>query len=208
MPDSQFLNLLAEKYPNRREARAEIINLRAILALPKATEFFLSDIHGEYEAFRHFVRSGSGMIRMRIDEIFGDLLTESERDDLAALIYNPEAEMKRREKSEHDFDAWCKVAIRRLIAICRIVSNKYTRSKVKKRLPELSSYIMDELLFADDVADRHRYYDEIIDTIIEYGAAREFIDDMAETISNLTVDRLHIIGDIFDRGPGAVINLK
>ena len=200
-PDIKYLKLLAEKYPNRRRARTEIINLRAILALPKATEFFLSDIHGEYDAFQYFVRSGSGMIRMRIDEVFGNILTESECDDLAALIYNPEAEMKRREKSEHDFDAWCKVAIRRLIAICRIVSNKYTRSKVKKRLPELSSYIMDELLFADDVADRHRYYDEIIDTIIEYGAAREFIDDMAETISNLTVDRLHIIGDIFDRGP-------
>ena len=200
-PDIKYLKLLAEKYPNRRRARTEIINLRAILALPKATEFFLSDIHGEYDAFQYFVRSGSGMIRMRIDEVFGNILTESECDDLAALIYNPEAEMKRREKSEHDFDAWCKVAIRRLIAICRIVSNKYTRSKVKKRLPELSSYIMDELLFADDVADRHRYYDEIIDTIIEYGAAREFIDDMAETISNLTVDRLHIIGDIFDRSP-------
>ena len=200
-PDIKYLKLLAEKYPNRRRARTEIINLRAILALPKATEFFLSDIHGEYDAFQYFVRSGSGMIRMRIDEVFGNILTESECDDLAALIYNPEAEMKRRENSEHDFDAWCKVAIRRLIAICRIVSNKYTRSKVKKRLPELSSYIMDELLFADDVADRHRYYDEIIDTIIEYGAAREFIDDMAETISNLTVDRLHIIGDIFDRGP-------
>jgi len=201
MSDSQFLNLLAEKYPNRRAARSEIINLRAILALPKATEFFLSDIHGEYEAFRHFVRSGSGMIRMRIDEIFGDLLTESERDDLASLIYNPEAEMARREKSEADFDAWSKVAIRRLLMVCRQVSNKYTRSKVKKRLPKDSAYIMDELLFADNNPDRHKYYDEIIDTLIEYDAAREFIIDLTETIANMTVDRLHIIGDIFDRGP-------
>ena len=201
MPDINYLKLLAEKYPNRRRARTEIINLRAILALPKATEFFLSDIHGEYDAFHYFVRSGSGMIRMRIDEVFGNILTESECDDLASLIYNPEAEMARREKNEHDFDAWSKVAIRRLIAICRVVSNKYTRSKVKRRLPELSSYIMDELLFMDDDPDRHKYYDEIIDTIIEYDAAREFIIDLTETIANMTVDRLHIIGDIFDRGP-------
>ena len=200
MPDIQFLKLLAEKYPNRRAARTEIINLRAILALPKATEFFLSDIHGEFDAFQYFVRSGSGMIRMRISEVFGNLLTEAECDDLAALIYNPKAEMKRRRKSEPDFDAWCKIAIRRLVAICRIVSNKYTRSKVKKILPKASSYIMDELLFADDVPDRHKYYDEIIDTLIEYGAAEEFISDLTETIANLTVDRLHIIGDIFDRG--------
>lgn len=201
MPDINYLKLLAEKYPNRRRVRTEIINLRAILALPKATEFFLSDIHGEYDAFHYFVRSGSGMIRMRIDEVFGNILTESECDELASLIYNPEAEIARREKSENDFDAWSKVAIRRLIAICRVVTNKYTRSKVKKRLPELSSYIMDELLFMDDVPDRHKYYDEIIDTIIEYDAAREFIIDLTETIANMTVDRLHIIGDIFDRGP-------
>ena len=203
MPDIQYLKLLAEKYPSRRAARTEIINLKAILALPKATEFFLSDIHGEYEAFRHFVRSGSGMIRMRIDEIFGDLLTESERDELASLIYNPEAEMARREKSEANFDAWTKVAIRRLLMVCRVVSNKYTRSKVKKRLPKESAYIMDELLFADDVPDRHKYYDEIIDSLIDYDSARQFIKELTETISNLTVDRLHIIGDIFDRGSGS-----
>ena len=201
MPDINYLKLLAEKYPNRRSVRTEIINLRAILALPKATEFFLSDIHGEYDAFHHFVRSGSGMIRMRIDEVFGNILTESECDALASLIYNPEAEMARREKTEKDFGAWCKVSIRRLIAICRVVSNKYTRSKVKKRLPVFSSYIMDELLFADNVLDRHKYYDEIIDTIIEYDAAKEFIIDITETIANMVVDRLHIIGDIFDRGP-------
>ena len=200
MPDIQYLKLLAEKYPNARAARTEIINLRAILALPKATEFFLSDLHGEFDAFQYFVRSGSGMIRMRIDEVFGNILTEKECDELASLIYNPEAELKRRKKSEPDFDAWCKVAIRRLVAVCRVVSNKYTRSKVKKRLPKASSYIMDELLFADDVLDRHKYYDEIIDTLIEYGAAEVFITDLTETIANLTVDRLHIIGDIFDRG--------
>ena len=201
MADLDYLKLLATKYPNRGAVRTEIINLRAIMALPKATEFYLSDVHGEFDAFHYFVRSGSGMIRMRITETFGNILTESECDELASLIYNPEAEMARREKSEHDFDAWCRVSIRRLVSICRVVSNKYTRSKVKKRLPASSSYIMDELLFTDDVQDRHKYYDEIIDTIIEYGAAKELITDLSDTISNLTVDRLHIIGDIFDRGP-------
>ncbi len=122
---------------------------------------------------------------MRIDELFGNLLTVKECDDIASLIYNPQAEIARRKKSEVDFDAWCKVAIRRLIAICRVVSNKYTRSKVKKRLPKASSYIMDELLFADDVPDRHKYYDEIIDTLIEYGAAEVFMSDLTETISNV-----------------------
>ena len=201
MSDIQFLQLLAEKYPNRSAARTEIINLRAILALPKPTEFFLSDIHGEYDAFHYFVRSGSGMIRMRIDEAFGNILTEKECDDLASLIYNPDAEIARRKKSEPDFDEWCRIAIRRLITICRIVSNKYTRSKVKKKLPPASAYVMDELLFADDVPDRHKYYDEITDTILEYGAGESFIKDLTDTISNLTVDKLHIIGDIYDRGP-------
>lgn len=201
MPDIQYLRLLAEKYPNRRAVRTEIINLRAILALPKATEFFLSDIHGEYEAFHYFVRSGSGMIRMRIDETFGDVLSEKECDDLASLIYNPESEIARRHKSEEDFDEWCRLAIQRLIQICRVVSSKYTRSKVKKSLPKASAYIMDELLFADDASDRQRYYDEIIESIIAYDAAEDFISDITDAISNMTVDKLHIIGDIFDRGP-------
>lgn len=200
MSDIQFLRLLAEKYPNRRAVRTEIINLRAILALPKATEFFLSDIHGEYDAFHYFVRSGSGMIRMRIDEAFGGILSEKECDALASLIYDPEAEIARRKKSEEDFDEWCRVAIQRLVLICRIVSSKYTRSKVKKNLPKESAYIMDELLFADDAEDRHRYYDEIIESIIAYESAEDFIIDMTDAISNMTVDRLHIIGDIFDRG--------
>ncbi|MBQ0040910.1 MAG: fructose-1,6-bisphosphatase [Clostridiales bacterium] len=201
MSDLQYLNLLAEKYPNRSAVRTEIMNLKAILALPKATEFFLSDIHGEFDAFRHFVRSGSGMLRMRVDEAYGKVLTEKECDDLASLIYNPQAEIARRKKSEDDFDDWCRTAIRRLIVICRLVSGKYTRSKVKKRMPTKSSYIMDELLFADDVADRQNYYDEIIDTMIEYDACEGFIIDLTEVIANMTVDRLHVIGDIFDRGP-------
>ncbi|MBQ0017666.1 MAG: fructose-1,6-bisphosphatase [Clostridiales bacterium] len=201
MADIQYLKLLAEKYPNRKAVRTEIINLRAILALPKATEFVLSDIHGEYDAFQHFVRSGSGMIRMRIDEVYADTLTEQECDDLASLIYNPRAEMARRHKNEENYDKWCAKAIVRLIRICRVVTNKYTRSKVKKRLPKASAYILDELLFTDDVEDRHKYYDEIIESIIEYESADDFIADLSDVISNLMVDRLHIIGDIYDRGP-------
>lgn len=201
MADTQYLRLLAEKYPNRKAVRTEIINLRAILALPKATEFVLSDIHGEYDAFQHFVRSGSGMIRMRIDEVYGRTLTDEECDDLASLIYNPRAEISRKKKSEEDFNKWCGTAIVRLIDICRVVTNKYTRSKVKKRLPKASAYILDELLFTDDVEDRHKYYDEIIESIIEYESAEDFIIDLTDVISNLTVDRLHIIGDIYDRGP-------
>lgn len=201
MADLQYLRLLSEKYPNRSAVRTEIMNLKAIMALPKATEFFLSDVHGEFDAFRHFVRSGSGMLRMRVDEAYQGKLTEKECDDLASLIYNPEAEMARRRKSEPDYDAWCRTAISRLIVICRLVSGKYTRSKVKKRMPVRSSYIMDELLFADDVEDRIKYYDEIIDTMLEYDACEGFIYDLTEVIANMTVDRLHIIGDIFDRGP-------
>ena len=201
MADLQYLRLLSEKYPNRSAVRTEIMNLKAIMALPKATEFFLSDVHGEFDAFRHFVRSGSGMLRMRVDEAYKGKLTEKECDDLASLIYNPEAEMARRKQSEPDFSSWCRVAISRLIVICRLVSGKYTRSKVKKRMPAKSSYIMDELLFADDVDDRVKYYDEIIDTMIEYDACEGFICDLTEVIANMTVDRLHIIGDIFDRGP-------
>ena len=154
MTDSKYLQMLAEKYPNHRSVKAEIINLRAILALPKGTEYFLSDLHGEYDAFQYFVRSASGTIKMKIDEHFSGMLSEAERESLAALIYDPVAESKRRKKSEKDFDAWCKSAIYRLVIICRSVSSKYTRSKVRRILPDNSGYAMDELLFADD--DKHR----------------------------------------------------
>ena len=118
MTDSKYLQMLAEKYPNHRSVKAEIINLRAILALPKGTEYFLSDLHGEYDAFQYFVRSASGTIKMKIDEHFSGMLSEAERESLAALIYDPVAEIKRRKKSEKDFDAWCKSAIYRLVIIC------------------------------------------------------------------------------------------
>ncbi len=201
MADSKYLRMLAEKYPNHRSVKAEIINLRAILALPKGTEYFLSDVHGEYDAFQYFVRSASGTIRMKIDEEFAGVLSEKEKDSLAALIYDPRSEIERRKKSEPDFDEWCKSAIYRLVIVCRSVSSKYTRSKVRKILPDHSGYSMDELLFADNDENRSHYYSEIIDSIIEYDSAETMIVEFAQTITSLAVDYLHIIGDIFDRGP-------
>lgn len=200
MADMKFLELLSKEFPNRKAATGEIINLRAILALPKGTEYFLSDLHGEDEAFRHMITSASGTIRAKIDEHFGDEMSHEERDDLAALIYNPQAEIARRKLDTADFDSWCRRNIYSLIVICQSVSTKYTRSKVRKRLPRYWGYSMDELLHADDEANKSHYYSEIFSSIIESGMAEDFICEMAETISSLAVDKLHIIGDVFDRG--------
>ncbi|QIB68541.1 fructose-1,6-bisphosphatase [Aminipila butyrica] len=200
MFEEKYLKLLSKEYPNIEKASAEIINLRAILSLPKGTEYFLSDLHGEHEAFIHMVKSASGVIRSKIDEIFEKRLPEKERDKLASLIYNADAELDRRRKEENDFDEWCRVTIYRLIEVCKSVSTKYTRSKVRKRLPKDSAYILDELLHADDEANRSHYYNEIINSIVECQVAEQFITELADTISRLAVDRLHIIGDIFDRG--------
>ncbi|MBQ6621758.1 MAG: fructose-1,6-bisphosphatase [Mogibacterium sp.] len=201
MADSKYLQMLAQKFPNHRSVKAEIINLRAILALPKGTEYFLCDLHGEYDAFQYFVRSASGTIKYKIDEAFRNVLSAEDREQLAALIYDPVNELKRREKAQKDFDDWCRQAIYRLILVCRLVSSKYTRSKVRKILPDHSGYVMDELLFADDDENRSSYYEEIINAVIEYDAARTLIKELADTISLMAVDQLHIIGDIFDRGP-------
>ena len=201
MAESKYLRMLAEKYPNHRSVKAEIINLKAILALPKGTEYFLSDVHGEYDAFQYFVRSASGTIKMKIDEEFAGILSEGEKDSLAALIYDPESELERRKKTEPDFNTWCKSVIYRLVIICRSVSSKYTRSKVRRIHPDHSGYAMDELLFADDDENRSHYYNEIIESIINYGSGETMIVEFARTITSLAVDHLHIIGDIFDRGP-------
>lgn len=200
MADIKYLELLAKDYPNIRAAAAEFINLKAILALPKGTEYFLSDLHGEHEAFIHMLRSASGTIKMKIDEHYSGILSEEDRSDLAALIYNPEAEIRRRKKSEADFDKWCVTVIYRLVTICKSVSTKYTRSKVRRRLPKYLDYAMDELLHADDEENRAHYYSEIINTVVDEGMAEVFIREMADAISILAVDQLHIIGDIFDRG--------
>ena len=200
MADIKFLELLSKDYPNIKAATAEIINLSAILALPKGTEYFLSDLHGEHEAFVHMLKSASGTIKSKIDEHYGGILSEGDREDLAALIYNPHAELARRKKSEKDFDKWCMTVIYRLVTICQSVSTKYTRSKVRRMLPKHLDYAMDELLHADDEENRAHYYSAIINTVVESGIAEDFISEMAEAISNLAVDHLHIIGDIFDRG--------
>lgn len=200
MTDIKYLELLSKDYPNIRAAAAEYINLKAIMALPKGTEYFLSDLHGEHEAFIHMLKSASGTIMEKIDEHYSGVLSEQDRQDLAALIYNPEAELSRRKKNERNFNQWCVTVIYRLVIICRSVSTKYTRSKVRRMLPKYLDYAMDELLHADDEENRARYYNEIINSIVDEGMAEIFISEMADCISKLAVDQLHIIGDIFDRG--------
>ena len=200
MVDNSLLKNLAKQYPDLESATEEIVNLSAILSLPKGTEYFLSDLHGEHEAFIHMLKSASGVIKNKIDEIFGPDLTAEERDDLASLVYNAKAEIKRRKKTEKDFDRWCKESIFRLVLILQSVTNKYTQSKVRKRLPKKYAYIIDELLHASDTDNMGNYYSQIINTLIEYDVAESFIEEMTECISNLAVDKLHIIGDIWDRG--------
>lgn len=203
MIDKNLIRHLSKKYPNVKAATEEIVNLNAILSLPKGTEYFLSDLHGEHEAFIHMLKSASGVIRTKIEEIFGPDLTREERDALAALVYNAEAEIKRRKKStgsQQVFDKWCKESIFRLVLICKSVSHKYTRSKVRKRLPKEYAYIIDELLHTEDEDNKGNYYGQIINTIVECGVAEEFIIEITEVISSLAVDRLHIIGDMWDRG--------
>ena len=198
--DKDYLKLLSAKFPNIMSATAEKINLRAILALPKGTEYYLSDLHGEHEAFIHMVKSASGTIMAKINELFEEELTEEEKDQLASLIYNPQAELKRRKQAEENYERWCYKAIYNMLQVCASVSTKYTRSKVRKKMPKYFGYAMDELLHADDEENRSSYYNEILTSVIESGLAEEFICGMAETISMLAVDKLHIIGDIFDRG--------
>ncbi|XVG96347.1 fructose-1,6-bisphosphatase [Eubacteriales bacterium KG125] len=200
MADIKYLNRLSRDYPNSMAAAAEIININAILALPKGTEYFLSDLHGEHDAFIHMLKSASGTIKSKIDEHYGGILSDEDREALASLIYDPVNEIKRRKVSENDFKKWAVTVIYRLVTICRSVSTKYTRSKVRRKLPKYASYAMDELLHADDEENRTYYYKSIIDTIVDTGMAENFIISMANATSDLAVDYLHIIGDIFDRG--------
>src|SRR3989339_211843 len=198
----RYLELLAKRYPSIQKASTEIINLKAILSLPKGTEHFLSDLHGEYEAFTHLLNSASGVIKKRINEIFKDSLRDSEKNSLATLIYYPEEKTRWVMRRETDLDEWYKLTLHRLIKVCRSVSSKYTRSKVRKTLPKDFAYVIEELLHEDEnELNKQHYYDGIIDTIISTGRAREFIIELCILIRKLTIDRLHIVGDIFDRGP-------
>lgn len=200
MSDLHYLELLAKSFPNIRRATTEIVNLRAILSLPKGTEYFFSDLHGEHEAFIHMLKSASGMIRSKIDDTFGKALSDSDRDSLALLIYDAPSEIARAKEREEGFDEWCRISIYRLIEVCKSVSTKYTRSKVRKQMNKSFEYILDELLHADDEVNRSRYYSEIIHSLLECQMAEEFIIEIADTISRLAVDWLHIIGDVYDRG--------
>lgn len=206
--DLRYLNLLANRYPTISSATTEIINLQAILNLPKGTEHFLTDIHGEYEPFVHVLKNASGVIKRKINDVFGNSLRSSEKKSLATLIYYPEQKLEIVLKEEENIDDWYRITLYRLIAICRHVSSKYTRSKVRKALPTDFSYIIEELLHEQPGReDKEEYYEEIIQTIISIDRAREFIIAISKLIQRLVIDRLHIIGDIYDRGPGAHIIL-
>ncbi len=201
-----YLKLLARQYPNISAASREIINLSAILNLPKGTEHFVTDVHGEYEAFLHVLKNGSGVIRRKIDDIFSESLPEGNKSELAALIYYPEQRMALILKDLPDQEEWFRITLFRLVKMCRVLSSKYTRSKVRKALPEDFSYIIEELLHEQEgLPDKQEYYKSILGTIIATGRAEAFITALAELIQRLAVDHLHVIGDIYDRGPGAHI---
>jgi fructose-1,6-bisphosphatase-3 len=203
--DTKYLKLLTKEYNNIEAASTEIINLGAICCLPKGTEYFFSDLHGEYEAFSHLLRSASGVIKTKIEDIFSQSIGEQEREELANLIYYPERFMKRLNYPKIKAVEWQKIIIYRLILVCKEVSSKYTRSKVRKKMPKEFAYILDELLHADHDVNKENYYKEIIESIVDNQIAYRFITSICELIRNLSVDSLHIIGDIFDRGPRADI---
>lgn len=206
MRDLDYLRLLAREYPSVKLASSEIINLMAICGLPKGTEYFFSDLHGEHEAFVHLLRSASGIIREKIKETFGHIIPEEEQIELANLIYYPDRNLAGLTLEGRNTEDWQRVTIYRLVEICKEVSSKYTRSKVRKKMPREFAYIIDELIHVDYNDDNKRvYYGEIIHSIIDTQVADKFIQALCELIQNLTIDNLHIIGDIFDRGPRADI---
>lgn len=204
MRDLDYLRLLSHEFPNANSCAAEIINLSAILELPKGTEYFFSDIHGEYKSFIHFLRSASGVIRAKISDLFGNMLPESEQLVLANLIYYPHQILADKRKNGELSDEWYRITIHRLIAICKEASSKYTRSKVRKKLPKYFDYAIDELLHINAMEENKKlYYQEIINAVTNAKVADDFIIALSELIQTLLVDNLHIIGDIFDRGPRA-----
>ena len=206
MRELAYLQLLAKDYPTVKAATSEIINLMAICGLPKGTEYFFSDLHGEYEAFIHLLRSSSGIIREKIRETFGHLISEEEETLLANLIYYPDRNLGKVRKQDMYTEDWQRITIYRLVQICKEVSSKYTRSKVRKKMPREFAYIIDELLHVDYNDENKRvYYSEIVRSIIDNSVADKFIISLCELIQNLTIDNLHIIGDIYDRGPRADI---
>ncbi len=197
-----YLEQLAELYPTISRASTEIINLQSILYLPKGTEHFLSDIHGEHRAFSHVLRNGSGAVRKKIDDVFGHTLSTADKMSLATLIYYPQKKMELVKKEEEDIENWYKISLYRLIEVCKTVSSKYTRSKVRKMLPEDYAYVIEELITEkQEVLNKEAYYEAIVNTIVELGQTENFIIALAELIQSLVIDHLHILGDVYDRGP-------
>lgn len=202
----EYLKLLSEKYPSIRSATTEIINLSAILELPKGTEHFISDIHGEHEALQHVLKNGSGSIKRKIEDAFEDSLTIEEKRSLATLIYYPENKLPLVIKKMDQPDLWFRVTLFRLIKLCRLTSSKYTRSRVRKALPADFAYIIEELLHQQEgIYDRQEYYSSIIDSIISTGRSEAFIIALSNLIQRLSIAHLHVLGDVYDRGPGAHI---
>ncbi len=199
----KYLKNMAKLYPTVAAACTEIINLQSILNLPKGTEHFMTDIHGEYEQFFHVLKNGSGSVRKKIEEEFGNTLSSRDKKSLATLIYYPELKVDLVEKTEDNLEDWYRITLHRLIQICKRVASKYTRSKVRKALPKDFAYVIEELITEkEELLDKEAYYNSIINTIIRIGSAREFIIAMSNLIQRLAVDHIHIVGDIFDRGPG------
>ena len=206
--DLRYLQLLSQSFPTIADASTEIINLQAIQNLPKGTEHFLADLHGEYKAFQHVLKNASGNIKRKVNDIFGNTLREAEKRELCTLIYYPEQKIQLVKAQEEDLDDWYHITIHQLVKVCRNVSSKYTRSKVRKSLPQEFAYIIEELLHeSTDDHNKAAYVNVIIDTIISTGRADDFICAIAAVIQRLAIDRLHILGDIYDRGTGAHIIL-
>ena len=201
----RYLKMLAHQYPTVQAASTEIINLQSILNLPKGTEHFISDVHGEYEAFLHILNSCSGVVREKLDDLYVTSVPKAERDQLATLIYYPEEKLDELRGQIADLEEWFRITLHRLVEVCRLVGNKYTRAKVRKALPKDYGEIIEELLHAGGDQDRRDYYDNIISTIVEIGQSEPIIIALCGVIKRLAVDHMHIVGDIFDRGPRADI---
>jgi fructose-1,6-bisphosphatase-3 len=201
--EDRYLERLSQLYPTIAKASTEIINLEAILNLPKGTEHFLTDIHGEYEAFAHVLKNGSGAVKGKIDDVFGNTMSGRDKQALATLIYYPREKLELIKKEETNMEDWYKITLYRLIEVCKRTASKYTRSKVRKALPEDFAYVIEELITEKaEMQDKESYYNSIINTIISIGRADKFIIALSELIQRLIVDHLHIVGDIYDRGPG------
>ena len=205
MTDERYLRLLSEKFPNAQAVVTELINLRAILSLPKGTEHFVSDLHGESMAFIHMIKNASGVVRKKVDEVYGYSMDEDEKRALCALIYYPDERIEYERSVQSDINAWYKKRLGQVVEVARAVTIKYSRSKVQKLLPKDYAYIIGELLHEShlELKDRNTYYNAIIDAIIETGCAEQLLIAISYLIHGLTIDTLHIVGDIFDRGPGA-----